>query len=119
MEKSTNKSVAKSKVVKAKEELKITKEAEVKAVAPKKEVVKKAPAKKTPAKKAPIKESMTIEFSGKAYTQDDLVKIAKDVWRYDLKKKVGDFKEVELFVKPEENLVYYVINRKEAGSFII
>ena len=62
---------------------------------------------------------MTIEFSGKAYTQEDLIKIAKDVWRYDLKKKVGDFKEVELFVKPEESIVYYIINKKEAGSFII
>ncbi len=91
----------------------------------KQEPVKKAPAakktvaKKTTTKKTPIKESLVIELQDKSYSQADLVKIAKDVWRYDLKRKVGDFKEVELFVKPEEATVYYIINKKEAGSFFI
>ncbi len=93
--------------------------APVKKEVAKKAPAKKAPAKKAPAKKAPIKESMVIEFAGKAYSQSDLVKIAKDVWKYDLKKKVSDFKEVELFVKPEEATVYYIVNKKEAGSFFI
>lgn len=105
---------------------------QVEAVAPvvtapvaKQEPVKKAPAakktvaKKTATKKTPIKESLVIELQDKSYSQAELVKIAKDVWKYDLKRKVGDFKEVELFVKPEEATVYYIINKKEAGSFFI
>ena len=83
----------------------------------------KAPAKKAPAKKPAVKTevkvSMNIQFGGKSYTMDDLVKIAKDVWRYDLKQKAVDFKTVELYVKPEDVMVYYVINSKEAGSFYI
>ena len=83
----------------------------------------KAPAKKAPAKKPAVKTevkvSMNIQFGGKSYTMDDLVKIAKDVWRYDLKQKAVDFKTVELYVKPEDGMVYYVINSKEAGSFYI
>lgn len=94
--------------------------APVKATAEKAE---KAPAKKTTAKKAPVKKevkvSMNVQFGGKSYTTEDLVKIAKDVWRYDLKQKAADFKSVELYVKPEDGMAYYVINGKEAGSFYI
>ena len=79
----------------------------------KKETVKKA----APAKKAAVKETIHLEFAGKAYTSEDLVKIAKDVWKYDLNQKVGDFKTVELYVKPEESVVYYVINGDVTGSF--
>ena len=46
------------------------------------------------------------------------MKIAKDVWKFDLKKKVGDLKSVELYVKPEENICYYVMN-DETGSFAL
>jgi hypothetical protein len=66
-----------------------------------------------------VKETVHVQFSGKTYTTEDLVKIAKDVWKYDLKKKVGDFKAVELYVKPEESVVYYVINGEEKGQFNI
>lgn len=103
-------------------------------VAEPKKTAKKAPAKKTaaakkttakketvkkaaPAKKAAVKETIHLEFAGKAYTSEDLVKIAKDVWKYDLNQKVGDFKTVELYVKPEESVVYYVINGDVTGSF--
>ena len=101
-----------------------------KAAAPKKEVKaeaapaeKKAPAKKAPAKKAAAKKEMkseiTVQFAGKSYTQDDLMKIAKDVWRFDLKQKAADLVSVELYVKPEESMVYYVFNGTECGSFAI
>ena len=68
----------------------------------------KAPAKKAekaPAKKAEIKESVSVQFDGKSYTTEELVKIAKDVWKYDHKKKVSDFQSVELYVKTEESIV--------------
>ena len=80
---------------------------------------KKETAAKTTTRKTAVKETIHVQFSGKTYTTEDLVKIAKDVWTYDLKKKVGDFKNVELYVKPEESVVYYVINGEEKGSFNI
>lgn len=80
--------------------------------------VKKAAAKK-PAASKEVKVSMNVQFGGKSYTTEDLVKIAKDVWKYDLKQKAADFKSVELYVKPEDGMAYYVINGKEAGSFYI
>ena len=111
---------------------KVAPKKETKAVAEKKEVKaeaapaaeKKAPAKKAPAKKAPaakkeMKSVIAVQFAGKSYTQEDLMKIAKDVWRYDLKMKAADLVSVELYVKPEESMVYYVFNGTECGSFAI
>ena len=129
-----------AKAVAKKEEVKETKveaakevkAAPAKKVAEKKETVKKEVAKKAPAKKetvkketkaatkkAEVKADVQIQFSGKAYTTDELVKIAKDAWKYDLGKKEADFKTVELYVKPEESLTYYVINGEVSGSFAI
>ena len=70
-------------------------------------------------KAAAVKENISIQFAGKEYTTEQLVKIAKDVWEFDLKKDPADFKEVQLYVKPEEAKAYYVINGTETGSFDI
>ena len=40
-----------------------------------------------------------------------------ELWKYDLKQKASDFQSVELYVKPEENVVYYVINGEVQGNF--
>ena len=117
--------------VKKEEPKKTTKKATAKKTTAKKAPAKKAAAAKktttktttkaakTPAKKAAVKETLHVQFAGKSYTTDELVKIAKDVWKYDLKQKAGDFKSVELYVKPEENAVYYVINGDVTGKFDI
>lgn len=121
--------VAPVKAAPAKETVKETVKAEaVKTEAVKAEAVKepakkapakKAAAKKPAAKKAELKVSTTLQFDGKAYTEEELVKIAKDVWRYDLKRKLNELESIELYVKPEENVAYYVINKTETGSFNI
>ena len=79
----------------------------------------KAPAKRAAKKSAEVKGNVTVQFSGKSYSTEDLVKIAKDVWKYDLGKDEADFKSVELYVKPEESSVYYVVNGDVTGSFNI
>ena len=91
-----------------------------KAVAPKKEAAKKAePAKKEAAVKAVTKVSVNLQFAGKEYKAEDFEKMAKDVWQYDLGKKAADLKSVDLYVKPEENKVYYVMNGDVTGDFDI
>ncbi len=91
---------------------------ETKTTAAKKTTTKTAAAK-TNKKAAAVKENISIQFAGKEYTTEQLVKIAKDVWEFDLKKDPADFKEVQLYVKPEEAKAYYVINGTETGSFNI
>lgn len=87
--------------------------------ATKKAAEKKPAAKKEPAKKAELKSVVHVQFAGKSYAQEDLLKMAKDVWKYDLKQKAGDLTSVDLYVKPEENIVYYVMNKEFTGSFYI
>ena len=88
------------------------------------EEAKKAPAKKAAAKKATTKKAaltttVTLQFADKSYTEESLTAIAKDVWTYDLNKEVAELKTVELYVKPEEGLCYYVFNGDVTGSFVI
>ncbi len=92
------------------------------AKAAKKETAK-APAK-TIAKKAAAKKPednfvLHIQYGGRSYAQEELLKIAKDVWKYDLKRKAGELESIELYVKPEENKVYYVMNGEVTGNFDI
>lgn len=94
-----------------------TKTTAAKTTAAKKTTTRTAAAKTK--KAAAVKENISIQFAGKDYTTEQLVKIAKDVWEFDLKKDPADFKEVQLYVKPEEAKVYYVINGTETGSFDI
>ncbi len=78
----------------------------------------KKPATKKAAAKKELKAEITIQFDGKSYTQEELVQIAKDVWKYDLNQKEADLNSIELYVKPEEHVAYYVMN-KVAGSFYL
>lgn len=137
VKKTVAKAVAKTAPAKAevKEEVKVEAKAEPKTpakktaakkpAAAKKETVKKAavkkeaPARKAAAKKAEIVETVNFQFSGKSYTPESLLKSCKDVWKYDLGGKEEDLKSVELYVKPEENTTYYVINGEITGSFFI
>lgn len=83
-----------------------------------KKTVRRAAAKPAAEKKEEgIKASISVQYAGKSYSNEDLMKIARDVWQYDLKKEVKDLKTVELYVKPEENNVYYVFNGTEEGCF--
>ena len=93
-----------------------------KAAAPKKEAAPKkaaAPKKEAAPKKAAAKtesNKVVIQFAGKEWAAKDLLQSAQDVWTYDMGKKVEDFKNVELYVKPEDNTVYFVVG-DEKGSF--
>lgn len=88
--------------------------------------VKKAPAKtaakptaKAPVKKAEGKQVINLQFAGKSYSVEDIVKIAADVWKYDLHKSDEAYESLELYVKPEESVAYYVFNGDVTGSFFI
>jgi sRNA-binding protein len=61
--------------------------------------------------------NVNIQFAGKSYSQNDFANIAKDIWQYDLGKPLSDLQSVELYVKPEESMAYYVYNGQEQGSF--
>ena len=97
-----------------------------KAVAEKAEEVKeavketaKAPAKRTSTRKTAVNETVYLQYLGKEINKDDLVKQVKDIWTNELKNKAGDLKSVTLYLKPEENMAYYVINDDVTGSIAL
>ncbi len=127
---------AKEEVAEAKETKAVKKEAKTTAkTTAKKAPAKKAAEKKTTAKKAvaekaepkakekkeepAVMQAVHLQFSGKSYSTEDLQKIAADVWKHDLQKGDEAYKSVELYVKPEESIVYYVFNGDITGSFFI
>ena len=96
-----------------------TKKAEVKKAAATKTAAKKPAAKKAAPAKAEIKVAVNLQFADKNITYDEIVQNAKNVWQYDKGQNVDDIKSLDLYVKPEEDRVYYVINGTENGNFAL
>ena len=91
------------------------KAAEKKAPA-KKPAAKKTAAKKAPAKKAVLQTEMNLQFYGKEYSAKEILQEVKEIWTKVLKNKVGDMKDVKIYLKPEESKAYYVINGDTTGE---
>ena len=98
------------------------KEAEKSVAAPAKETAKKtAPAKKA-AKKAPAKkkvvekvEEICVQFGGQEIMAKDIVEKAKQDYVADGHRE-SSIKSVRVYIKPEENMAYYVVNDKFKGE---
>lgn len=87
---------------------------ETKASVEKKAPAKKAPAKKTTAKKD-IKVKAVVEYYGKQVEEKDMIAAVKKAWTKS-GRKVADIKTIDLYIKPEEGAVYYVINGIDTGA---
>lgn len=109
----------------------IVKTPEVKAEEPKKEAAPKkkaapkkaaAPKKEAPAKKAPVKKEIKtavyVQYAGKEAEVEKLVAAAKKAY-VAAGHKETDIKTVEIYVKPEENTAYYVINGEGSDNYKI
>ena len=64
---------------------------------------------------AAMKMKTFVEYSGKQGEEKEVIANIKKVW-VEAGNKVGDIKTLELYIKPEEATVYYVINETEKGS---
>ena len=99
----------------------VAKKAESKKTAAK-PAAKKAEPKKAAvpaAKKAELVKNTYIQYQNDTYKEADLIALAEKIWTKDMKKKAADLKTLELYVKPQEKMVYCVFNKKETGSFAI
>lgn len=112
----TETTVPKAEEVKA--EVKAEVKEEAKKAPAKKEPAKKEPAKKaTPVKaaKAEIKTALYVQFAGNEVTEADIIDKVKAAYVAEGHKESA-IKEINLYVKPEEYAVYYVINDKAIGK---
>lgn len=83
--------------------------------AAKKAPVKRSTAKKTTVKKQEeVKETVYIQFAGAEYNLEEIKANVKKAWEAETGKKESDIKDVQIYVKPEENAAYYVVNGEVA-----
>lgn len=94
--------------VKAEAKKPVAKKAEAK-----KPAAKKAPAKKAPAKKAEVKANVVVEYYGKQVVTKDIVAACEKAYKAENKAAI---KTIDVYVKPEDNAAYYVVNSKVAGK---
>ena len=96
---------------------------EVKKEAPKKVTTakkaaepKKAPARRTAAKKAAeVETSVYVQYAGREVTVKELVAEAKSAY-IAAGHKEEDIKTIDVYVKPEENAAYYVVNGSDGNK---
>ena len=82
-----------------------------------KEVKKAAPkttAKRSAAKKE-IKTEVVLQYGEKEVNTKDMIASVKKDWTKQ-KHKISEIKSIELYVKPEDYAVYYVINGEHTGK---
>ena len=92
-----------------------------KAAAEKTEAVKEAAVEKTEAVKEAVAEKTeevkeAVQYFGKEVEEKDMIAAVKKDWTKANGKKVGDIKDITLYVKPEEAAVYYVVNGTDSGK---
>ncbi len=90
---------------------KTTKKTTTKATAAKKTTAKTG-AKRGPKPASERTIEMTVQFGEKEVTYTDMVNRIKEMWKAQGKREVS-MKSLELYVKPEESKVYYVINSQD------
>ena len=94
-------------------EKKTAKAPKVKAEKEVKEVAEKKPAAKRTTKKA-VKTTFVVQAANKEVSMEEAVARVKEAWVATGNKET-DLKEIAVYVKPEENAIYYVVNGDVTG----
>ncbi len=63
-----------------------------------------------------MKESFVIQFAGKEKTKEELTAQALQIW-IDAGNKKSAAKKIALYVQPETDKVYFVVNDEFEGNF--
>ncbi len=86
-----------------------------------KKTEKKTAEKKTTTttKAASIKSSMVLQVLGKEISEKELVAQIKKAWTSQFKGKIKDIKTIDIYVKPEDNRAYFVINGTSDPAYFV
>lgn len=59
---------------------------------------------------------MYLQFAGNECSTRDIAEKVRDIWTKEMGRKADTMKKVSIYLKPEENAAYYVINGETAGK---
>lgn len=65
-----------------------------------------------------MKQTLFIQYNGREIEEKEIVTSIKQSWT-DSGNKIRDIKTLDIYLKPEENAVYYVINETESGKVVL
>lgn len=85
-----------------------------KAAAEKETTVKKTTTRR---KKTVVNTEVFVQFMGKEIYTTDLVENIKNAWAAANEKTVEDITDLKVYVKPEENRAYYVVNGEMTSTY--
>lgn len=60
--------------------------------------------------------TLYVQYAGREFKQDDIIKKIQNKFVEESGKSVSAVKSLDIYVKPEEDTAYYVINKKNIGS---
>mgnify|MGYP006916083176 CR=1 FL=1 len=66
-----------------------------------------------------VEAHLILQFVDRSVTYEELIQNAKNVWQFDMNRDPAEIKKLELYVKPEEDRTYFVVNDTETGDFYI
>jgi len=64
---------------------------------------------------AKINQQMTLQFNGREFDLDAVEANVKKNWK-ESGKKLSEIADLDIYVKPEEAAVYYVVNKETEGK---
>ncbi|MDO5362151.1 MAG: DUF6465 family protein [Eubacteriales bacterium] len=84
---------------------------------PVKETTKKPAVRRTTKKAAEktVNTEVFVQFNGKEVYAKDVVETVKKLWTEEMGKKAEELNDLKVYIKPEENRAYYVINGDVTG----
>lgn len=62
-----------------------------------------------------MKTNFFVEYNGKQTEDKAIVAAVKKAWT-EAGNKLGDMKTLQVYIKPEDAAIYYVINETESGK---
>jgi len=63
----------------------------------------------------PAKSSVYVQYMGKEIGCKDVLTAVKDIWKKEMGNKESDLKDIKVYIKPEDNGAYYVLNGDITG----
>ncbi len=63
----------------------------------------------------PATSSVYVQYMGKEIVCKDVLAAIKNIWTKDMGNKESDLKDIKVYIKPEDNGAYYVLNGDITG----
>ncbi|MBE5940267.1 MAG: hypothetical protein E7266_07705 [Lachnospiraceae bacterium] len=65
------------------------------------------------------KAEVILQFAGNQYPCDEIADKVKDAWKNQFNKKLKDFVNVQIYVKPEDNKAYFVVDGDSNADYFV